>query len=120
MVLSPAGISCGAEARLGLTGAGACLTALSELWLSKRFYMQVPAIEAAVPVVLWEPGVCRPVPDDFFLVVELLDGVDVPGGGGGGDGTASEMQTPVPLQDVPIGQTCAHQQTIQTILWITT
>ena len=59
-------------------------------------------------MVLWEPGVCRPVPDeDFFLVVELLEGVDVPGGGGSGDGTASDMQTPVPLHDVPIGHTCA-------------
>ena len=78
--------------------------------------MQVPDTKAALPVVLWEPGVCRPVPEDFFLVVELLEGVDVPGGGGGGDGTASEMHTPVPLHDVPIGQTCAHHRSIRAFL----
>lgn len=102
-----------AEATLALPAAGANSTALLEPWLSSRIHVQAPGNEAAVPVVLWEPGVCRPVPDDFFLVVELLEGVDVPGGGGGGDGTESEMHTPVPLHDVPIGQTCAHQQTVK-------
>ena len=72
-------------------------------------HVPVPDTEAAVPVVLWEPGVCRPVPDEeCCLVVELLEGVEVPGGGGGGDGMALDTQTPVPLQEVPIGQTYAH------------
>ena len=102
---SPAGNESWAKALLSL----ASLTALSEPWPSSKLHVPVRDTEAAVPVVLWEPGVCRPVPDeDFFLVVELLDGVDVPGGGGGGDGISSGSHTPVPLQDVPIGQTCVH------------
>ena len=63
-----------------------------------------------VPVLLWDPGVCRPVapPVPAPVVPELLEGVGVATGGGGGEGVTLFTHWPTPLHDVPLGQICTH------------
>ena len=63
-----------------------------------------------VPVVLWDPGVCRPVapPVPAPVVLELLEGVGVATGGGGGEAVTLLTHRPTPLHDVPLGQICTH------------
>ena len=63
-----------------------------------------------VPVVLWDPGVCRPVapPVPAPVAPELLEGVGVATGDGGGEAVTLFTHWPTPLHDVPLGQICTH------------
>ena len=61
-----------------------------------------------MPVLLWDPGVCRPVTPPAPELLLLFPGVGVASGGGGGDGVTLFTHWPTPLHDVPLGQICTH------------
>lgn len=60
----------------------------------------------SVPVLLWDPGVCRPVAPPVPELLVLLEGVGLASGGGGGDSVTLFIHWPTPLHDVPLGQIC--------------